>query len=397
MNRRQDTERKVKELRITTRAALDERIISDATSALVRALGRASPNERKSHWRTIMKSKWTKLAAAAAVLAVAGLWIVIDRPAAPAYAIEDTLAANRALRSFHIRIDPSGNGIGEAWAQLDGRGELVRLRMDFPSTEDGPKVVVWEADQALVWFKAKKSAVLLREKKILEQFPRMLSLFDPKVAMEELSMALSRGKASLESCRPSAGGDSVTLTVAFPDQPGRKDLVKVDARSKLVMEVERRRVKGGVEELASRHEYLDYNLPADPATFELDLPLEVVRVDQANQEIGLAKGGLQDGEVAVKVAQGFFEALIAKDYAGAGKLLEGLPAEKMRELFGGTEYLRIVSIGTPRPHPDPRTRFLQVPCQVEVRVNGESSVKDFLPNIRAVYGRPDRWTIGGGI
>ena len=399
MNRKDDdTERKIKDLRITTRAALDERILSDAVSALEAARGTASSNERRSPWRTIMKSNWTKLAAAAAaIMAAAGLWMAVGRPGGPAYAIEDTLAANRALRSFHIRIEPSGDGIGEAWAQLDGRGALVRLRMDFPATEDGPKVVVWEADRALVWLQAKKSAVAVRERGLLEQFPRMMSLFDPKMAMEELSLAISRGKASLGACRPSSDGNSISLTVAYQDQPGRMDLFKVDARSKLVLEVERRQVKDGAETVVSRREYLDYNLAADPATFDLDLPPEVLRVDQAGQEVGLARGDLTDDQVAVKVAREFFEALIGRDYASAGNLLGGLPAEKVRDLFGRMDFLRIVSIGQPRLHPDRRTQFLQVPCQVELEVNGEKSVKEFVPNIRAVYGRPDRWAIGGGI
>ena len=55
------------------------------------------------------------------------------------------------------------------------------------------------------------------------------------------------------------------------------------------------------------------------------------------------------------------------------------------------------SVGDPTPHPDPRTRFLQVPCEVELRVGGETHVRTFTPNIRAVYNQPDRWVIGGGI
>ena len=88
--------------------------------------------------------------------------------------------------------------------------------------------------------------------------------------------------------------------------------------------------------------------------------------------------------------------MIAEDYAKAGQLLSGIPAAKMRELFGKSDFVRIVSIGTPTPHPNPKTRFLCVPCEVEIEVNGVKSTRKYTPNVRPVYNQPDRWAIGGG-
>jgi hypothetical protein len=99
----------------------------------------------------------------------------------------------------------------------------------------------------------------------------------------------------------------------------------------------------------------------------------------------------------VKVARAFFEALIAKDYGRAGSIMSGLPASRMEEAFGKMKFLRIISVGNATPHPDARTRFLQVHCEVEIRVEGQTKIEKFVPCIRAVEGQPDRWLIGGGI
>ena len=109
------------------------------------------------------------------------------------------------------------------------------------------------------------------------------------------------------------------------------------------------------------------------------------------------KGDLSDEQIAQKVARRFFAALIDKDYATAGKLMEGMPADFMQEHFGKTTYLRIVSIGKPYPHSDPDTHFLCVPCEVEVEIDGVKTVEKPVPNIRSVYSSPEYWTIGGGI
>ena len=91
----------------------------------------------------------------------------------------------------------------------------------------------------------------------------------------------------------------------------------------------------------------------------------MITVDQINQTIGLAKGDLTNDEIAAKVAQEFFEALIAEDYRKAGLLYEGIPAEKMKEMFGRFKFQRIVEVGKPvaGKHPDPTA--LQVPVTVE--------------------------------
>ena len=97
----------------------------------------------------------------------------------------------------------------------------------------------------------------------------------------------------------------------------------------------------------------------------MELPKDIVTVDQINQKVGLEKGNLTDDEIATKVAKEFFEALIAEDYEKAGLIMEGMPAEKMKESYGSFKFRRIFEVGKPVPGPIPEMKAIQVPVTVE--------------------------------
>ncbi|MBI4582299.1 MAG: hypothetical protein HY718_21575 [Planctomycetes bacterium] len=345
-----------------------------------------------------MRSNVSKLAAAAAVIAVAVVsFVVFHGSAQPAYAIEQTLEANRALTYVHIRIEPAGQGLAEAWAQFDDEGKPLRLRMEFPNTEDGPKSVVWQGNKAEVWFKAKNSDVIMAEPRILARFPEMLEVFDPRVRTEAIYKAQAAGAVTIEVKPPADAQSPITLIATATSSPGGREIYQINPVTKLVQQAERYELQGEEYRFVSRFEYLEYNEEPAPDVFTLNPPADVMRIDQTMQVIGVARGDLSDNEIAVKVAREFFEAMIAGDYAKAGQIAGGIPAEKMKEGFGELKFKRIVSIGTPTPHPDPRTHFLRVPCEVEVEADGVRQTKAFTPNIRHAYNQPDRWVIGGGI
>jgi hypothetical protein len=192
-------------------------------------------------------------------------------------------------------------------------------------------------------------------------------------------------------------GQRIALIESPREGSGWREVYWIDPRTKLVQEKERYQLEGGEYRLVSRCEYLEYNQPIDPEVFRLELPDDVMRVDQTTQEVGLAKGDLTDEQIAVEVVRQFFGALIDEDYDKAGQLCEGIPGRKLQEHFAKDRFMRIVSIGSPTPHPDPRTEFLQVPCEVEVESDGARTVRQYTLNVRHAYNQPDRWTVGGGI
>ena len=133
--------------------------------------------------------------------------------------------------------------------------------------------------------------------------------------------------------------------------------------------------------------------------FSLDeAPSDLTKIDYTTQEIGLIEGDLTDKKIAVKVVREFYEALIIKDYAKAGRICAGAPATKMQERWENINVLRIVSISEPIPHPYPGVGGLQVPCEIEIEKDGVKSIlKPYGPGVRPVHGQPDRWGIHGGV
>ena len=136
-------------------------------------------------------------AAALLVAATVGTMTFHRQFATVAYALEQTLEANLGLRSIHIRVEPAGSGTRETWAEFGKDGKLRRLRMNFPKTEDGEKEVVWQGDQAEVWFKTKGHVLVIRDRKTAEKLSKELVAFDPKVIMEQLYEAQSKGKVKI--------------------------------------------------------------------------------------------------------------------------------------------------------------------------------------------------------
>ena len=401
MNSADDIDQSIKKLRFTTSPAADERILADASAALAQARKTSLDASRSSVWRIIMKSHWTKLGAAAAVIVAAAVLfpIALDETAAPAYAIEQTVEATRAVRSIQVKFEPAGGGVGEIWAQFDDGGELIRLRMDFPNTPgDGPKVVTWQDDKAKVWFKRKKGACIVHEKNILRQIPpgdRQM-YFNPKAIVEKLLEAHAQGKGRIEVNESTSAGEPITLTVTKGRQDELRLVFQVDPKTKLLRQIEKHERKGDTYVFRSRVKYVAYNASVDPNAFVLDIPDDVPCVDQTDPEIGLAKGDLTSKQVAVKVTREFFEALIAKDYVKAGKLLGGPSAGWMKKTFGESTYVRVVSVGEPARPPKSKGLKLMVTCEVEVERGGVKKVEKYSVYSRPVYNLPGRWAISGG-
>ncbi len=235
--------------------------------------------------------------------------------------------------------------------------------------------------KAAVWFKIKHLYVILGDKdkdvleKILQDIAASRASFDPKLAFEQLQADEKAGKVRVETREPAKKGELITLTVTSKDKPNRRRVYEVDPESKLVVQVIEWRRRGDNWRVASLHEYLDYNREFDPKVFQLELPKYVVTMNRITTTVGLNKGNLTNDEIATKVAREFFEALIAEDYKKAGVILEGMPAERMKELFGRTRFLRIVEIGAPVRGKHPDKQALQVPVKVEWEMSGQKMAR----------------------
>ena len=374
-----------------------------------RADGRPSaPTRPPNIGRIIMKSPITKLAAVAVivigVLVSINLW---DKSIPTAYALTHTIEANHTVRTLHMRqINPSHDEPILIWAEFDNAGQVANLRLHLPEWsegDDGAKVVIWKDNKAQVWLKKKNILMTVKEKRIAAKIHEIVEKNDPKLAVERLYKLEAEGKVKIEIDEPSDKAKPIAVTATYtPDSstPNRRLVLFVDQATKLVLSVDVYELDDGEYKKKNIAEFYDYNQPIDAKMFTLDdeVPADVTRIDQTIQEVGLAQGDLGDEEIAVEVVRQFLEAIIAADYAKAGKLVEGIPADKMQEGFGHIKFLRIISIGPAGPHPKPKTGGLVVPCTVEIEKDGQiSEWKPECLGVRQVLNKPGRWTIFGGI
>lgn len=358
-------------------------------------------------WRMIMKSQITKFSTAAAIFIVVGLLITLLGKGEPAYALDQTIKANHSVRYLHVKDFQAGvDEPKEFWVECDEFGAVKCARLHIPqweSPEDGAKIVVWKENQADVWMKKKNFLVRVRDKLVANRMLNMVKECDPKLAVEHLYQQQTQGEVAIDINEPPSKTEPIVVTATYLEgssKPRRRLLLFVDQATKLVASIESYHLRDGEYRYLGTQEYYDYNQPINPEMFGLEdeIPDDVTVIDQASQEVGLAQETLTDEEIAVEVARRFFEALIAQDYATAGRLLEGMPADFLKKQFGNMRFLRIVSVGPAAPHPNPETQGLVVPCVVEVEKDGRvTEWKLERLGVRQVYGQPGRWTIFGGI
>ncbi|MHC4664548.1 MAG: hypothetical protein ACYS9T_01155 [Planctomycetota bacterium] len=364
------------------------------------------PLRQADVWRIIMKSQITKLATAAVFVAIAAILVVyVDGLGPVAYALDQTVRANHSVRYLHIAdFNSVHEEPSEIWARFDEIGQLEALRVHVPewrSPHDGAKYIVWKDNLAKVWLKKRNVLYHIRETNVAAKMLETVEKCDPKLAVEHLYRLQTQEKVEIKIDQPDSKAEPIVVTATYLAQsstPDRREVLYVDQATKLVTEREIYKLKDGEYEFVGAQEYYDYNQAIDPVMFTLDkIPADALHLDWVNKTIGLAQGDLSDNEIAVKLVRSFFEALIAYDYAEAGRIYQGIPADRLEQAFGKS-ILRIISIG--RPEKDPKYGKLRVPCAVEIEKDGK--IIEWQPHsegilVGPIQDQPQRWTIFGGI
>ncbi len=350
-----------------------------------------------------MRSPTAKVAAAAAILAAVVLFIgPWDRSVPSAYAIEQTIEANRSVRYLHIKNFTSGHEEPrEGWLELGEDGQVTKMRAHMPewaSPADGPRVIVWKNGTVQMWLKRQNLLGITKADGIQEQLTGILRELDPRLALAHISELAQQGKVEIAIEEPSDGSRPILMTVTYlPENgsPGRRRVLSIDPTTKLITVMELYRLKDSEYQREGRIELREYNQPIDAGVFDLanEVPVDARRLDFAATDLGLAQGQLSDEEVAAAVVRQFFEALIAGDYDTAGRLLP-LGAARLKEQFGPVKFLRIVSIGPATRSPGSETKELTVPCTIEIEEDGKrKSVTLNGVQVQPLAAQPTRWAI----
>ena len=390
---------------VTTGDEMDKRVLDDAWSAYEKSKKTKSAQAQPIVWRIIMRSKITKLATAAVIILIAVFGItILDKSVTPAYAIEQTIQASHSVRYLHIRNSVvSQDEPMEFWVEFDVAGQLKNMRFNKPAwmePDDGATVIVWKNNKAQLWIEKKNFLVTLKDTQIADNAIQAAEQMDPKLAVERLRREQEEGGIELTIEEPANKAEPIVVTATSTKEddnsPFQRMVLFVDQATRLVNSAELYKLEAGEYQKVITVEYFDYNQPIASEMFTLDnIPTDATRMDQTTQEVGLIQGQLTDKEIAAEVVREFLEALIERDYAKAGRLFSGTPAERMEKTYGQIRFIRIISIGEPVPHSI--TGGLYVPCTVEIEENGQ--ISQWQPEhsyVRQVHGQPGRWEIIGG-
>jgi hypothetical protein len=259
--------------------------------------------------------------------------------------------------------------------------------------------VSWQADKAMAWWpkiKGHAGVAIYRDKDILKKMGMTVTDCDPRKLMERLYEDRNAGKLTINQSPITKKGQPISLLITSKDHPDQRMIYTIEPASKLVQSIEKDQLKDEKYVFVSRILYFDYNKPIGDEIFVLNPPPDTLRADETIPNVGLAKGTLSDNEIATKVVREFLDALMAQDYAKAGNLYMGVPADQAKTLFGSFKLLQIVSMDAPVRVQQMR-RSLRVHCRLEMEAHGQKGIKDtYGIFVCPVPSQPDRWAIKGG-
>ena len=139
-----------------TNPRMDKFVLKDVLKTYNKTFDNKSACYHPIIWRTIMKNPITKLTATAAIIITAVfLMIFFEKAAAPAYALEQTIEANNAIKTVHLRMFEKGQSIennefSDYWVKYDNAGKLLNLRCN-EHDKDGVTYTVWNEGIKKTW------------------------------------------------------------------------------------------------------------------------------------------------------------------------------------------------------------------------------------------------------
>jgi hypothetical protein len=143
----------------TDLTAMDERILSDASTSMKQAVAANQRIYPITKWRKIMRNKSVKLATAAAVIVAALILTTFDRFSGTAWSVEQTIAAIKKLNTLHIE--------GKAYWGPDSDSELVDFDfwVQFPGEDSEGLKMRYECDRRIIIVEGKAAYVFRPKEK----------------------------------------------------------------------------------------------------------------------------------------------------------------------------------------------------------------------------------------
>ena len=407
MKNADDIKRIFEKAAVETNVQQDEKIIEKMTEAFNKTHEAQSEKSGPNIWRIIMKSKLTKLAAAAMIAAAVVLSVNIFNKSVPtAFGIEQVIAAYNTINFLHVKqFKADQEEPLEFWIKSDEQGRIENARYYLPehvSPEDGAKLVTWSPEKAEIWFKRKNGYLIFQTRRIEPWMQSLIEQSQPKLVMEKLLEKQKTGAVEIDIQQPQEKQKPISIIATYKTGP-KKEIYYINQATDLITSIEFYHIENNEDILDSTMEFYDYNVPIDETMFTLkdEVPEDATVVNQLEQLIGIPQSNMTDEQAAAETVRQFFQALIDKDYKKAGSIFSGISEEKAKEYLAKINVTAIISIGTPTPHPETGPHSFRVPCELEITSpDGKKTTwKPYGPFARSGDDEmhPDRWIIHGGI
>ncbi len=226
------------------------------------------PTVPNNLWRTIMKSRITKLAAAAVIIIAVLLSVTVWNTSA--YALAQTIKAYEGLRYVHIKNFMDGETVPrEFWVELDEQEQVKRFRVSIPvwAEREGPIVAVWN-DGELQMRKDNVNRSKNADSLGLEIL-NIIKSCDPRTIVKELQQLEIEGKVEITTSEPPSKSEPIIITAKLlpPSNDTGEMVLFVDQDTKLVTRIILNKHENGDQQT---WEFSDYNIAVDESIFILN-------------------------------------------------------------------------------------------------------------------------------
>jgi len=381
MKPRDRIERFVADTKIDTSDKRDRQVLGEVLQAHKDSRQGTSQELQPHIWRIIMNGNTRKLAAAAGViLAVALLITMSDWMTRPAWALAQTIEALKEVKAIYIagRVHYPDRQIDaeiEIWATAHTDDPAVSG--DFRYREGDDHLCIASERENLTYVYDQYSKPNVNVVYITEGLNRRGPIFPSGDMLEEFKKAAENWQEEYRT-DPATGRPCVYVTFAGPAvNTARYWQIQIDLQTKLPVRAavwfdEPRQGK-------PHYEYTDvqYNptIPEDSFKFSIPTGAQIIdcRILRKRIEgvpgVGVSVAGLSCEEAGKKVAQAYWQAVIAQDWGTAQNLrpLATDPAwDELAALYAANPPTELVAIPTINHLNDPGT-FVEVCCVVRFK------------------------------
>ncbi len=367
-----------KDLNFSAGAELHDRMLNDVLKAQEKSRKANSAVTRPNLRRIIMKSPFTKLVTAAAVVLAVVLSItLINQTATPAWAIEQTIEALNNVKTVHLsgyaKYPDQPRQVFEIWAMPSSADESVSGNFRLTEADRHISIANEKENITYVYTRNLKGDVVY----ITEGLNRGCNPFPTSNLFKQLK-EIGRNWKETYGKDVETGRDCVFVTLVGPS-------VNTACYWKLQFDVETKLpLRAGVwwDENYKGEPHFDYtsieyggDLPEGCFDFNIPEGTQVVdcrqlrtRLDD-NANCGVLVTNMNTADACRKVVEEYWQAVINNNWQDINRirpLAAGNDLEKLRALYNENQPVELVNIAGMNHLEDPGT-FAEVTCVVKMK------------------------------